>query len=140
MLNDPFAIERDGHYKSGKMVGGYVPRHLAEYVHLLALYHNRTAQTVLRQIIEHWLEDQEPVGSILTALADRAYTEWLRRCREFAKDPDWKGLRDRSKHFTSYKKEVRTRLQKRKIADEYIERVLQELHRLRKAGQIEEVL
>lgn len=141
MLKDPFNIERDGqHYKSGKMVGGYVPRQLAEYVHLLALYHNQTAQTVLRQIIEYWLAEQEPQNSILIALADRAYTEWLRRCRESVKDPEWKGLRERAKQFTRYKKEIRDRLQKRKIADEHIEKILQELHRLRKAGQIDEVL
>ncbi len=139
MPRDPFQIERDDHYKSGRMIGGYVPRHLAEYIHLLALYHNQTSQAVLRQLIEHWLAEQEPQGSILTTLADRAHNEWRRRCIEFKKDPEWKTLRERSKQFTWYKKEVRGRLQKKKIADGFIEKILTELHRLRKGGQLDEV-
>ncbi len=139
MTRDPFFVEREDHYKSGKMVGGYVPRHLADYIHLLALYHNQTAQAVLRHLIEHWLAEQEPQDSILTALADRAYSEWLRRCQEYKKDPEWRTLRERSKQFTWYKKEVRDRLQKKKIANDFIEKILTELHRLRKGGQLDEV-
>lgn len=120
---DPFEIEKDDHYKQGKLVGGYVPRRLAEYLSLLALYKNATTQSILREIIEFWSQNQEPRDAIIQTLADRAYQEWARRKRE-----------DPSINYNSYKAELRDRLQKRKIPEKTIYEIFVEVQKRKKVA------
>jgi len=114
---DPFEIINEGaSYLTGKLVGGYVSQQAADYLRLLAVYKGNTIQTVLQEIIEEWMQEQEPRWSLIEALADRAYMEWIRRNLDVG---GW-GL---------YEEEVRSRLQKRKIVDETIDEILKEMRR-----------
>lgn len=138
MQNDPFYIEREDHYKSGKMIGGFIPRHLAGYLRILTVYHNRSLQSILLEAIESWIDGQEPEQSVLIALADRAHVKWRQHCLENRKDPEWNTVRGRSKQFTRYKKDIHERLERKKLSLKHIEAILAELHRLRKAHQHDE--
>jgi len=114
---DPFEITNEGtSYLTGKLVGGYVSQRVADYLRLLAVYKSNTIQSILEQIIEEWMQEQEPRWSLIEALADRAYMEWIRRNLDVG---GW-GL---------YEEEVRSRLQKRKIVDETIDEILKEMRR-----------
>lgn len=114
---DPFEIMNEGaSYLTGKLIGGYVSQQAADYLRLLAVYKNSTIQTVLQEIIEEWMQEQEPRWSLIEALADRAYMEWIRR------DLDMGG-------WGLYEQEITDRLQRRKITEESIEEILEEMRR-----------
>jgi|GEM_PF-2118652 len=125
MPNDPFAVEQEGsNYKFGKLVGGYVPRHLAEYIRLLAVYQGVTTQNLLEQMIEYWHSIHDNEDTITEVLADRAYQEWVRRKKE-----------DPALHFNTYRNEIRKRLEKRKISKETITDLLTRVNKKRKVGE-----
>lgn len=115
MKQNPFEVLNEGScYLTGKLVGGYVSQQAADYLRILAVYQNSTIQSVLQNIIEEWMTDQEPKWSIIEALADRAYMEWIRR------DLDPGG-------WNAYEREVIRYLQKRKITEESIQEILKEM-------------
>lgn len=116
-INNPFStLDASKSYLNGKFVGGYLPRQIAEYLNLLALYNNSSIQKVLELIVLKWKETEEPESSILETLADRAFMEWLRM-----KDT-------RILSFEEYKKEIKMMLKKKKVTQEQIEIILKELH------------
>ena len=112
---DPFEIPRHGtQYLTGKFVGGFVSQQAADYLRLLAVYKSDTIQSILQEIIEGWMENQEPVNSIIETLADRVHMEWVRR-----KTPifDW----------VNYEDEIYGRLERRKVPKETIDKILKEM-------------
>lgn len=113
---DPFQISSFGGnaYLEGKLVGGYVPRPSADYLRLLALYKNGSVQSVLQEMIDEWMKEQEPKQAIIEVLADRAYMEWIRRDLDIA-------------NWEYYEKEIISRLKKRKIDDQDIQNILKEM-------------
>lgn len=121
MSKDPFLIERDDDYKSGIMIGGYVPRSYAEYLRLLSLYNYTTTQTTLKDIIGYWMESQEPRQSIIHTLADRAYQSWKNRKKE-----------NPAENYNSYKKEIKDRLRKRKLSERTIYEIITAMNAIKK--------
>ena len=114
---DPFGITNEGaSYLTGKLVGGYVSQRVTDYLRLLAVYKSNTIQSILEQIIEEWMQEQEPRWSLIEALADRAYMEWIRR------DLDIGG-------WELYEQEIADRLHKRKITGESIHEIIKEMRR-----------
>lgn len=112
---NPFAIDQEStRYLTGKLIGGYVSQSVASYLRLLTVYKGRTIQGVLQEIVEEWQSEQEPESSIIEALADRAYMEWIRR-----KQP--------MEEWGEYEKEVGNRLRRRKVEEEKINTILEEM-------------
>ena len=112
---DPFGLTSEGiHYLTGKLVGAYISQQASAYLRLLTVYKGGTIQSVLREIIEEWMNAQEPEGSIIETLADRAYMEWIRRKK---KRSDWE----------DYEIEIKDRLIRRKVSIETIEKICKEM-------------
>ncbi len=119
---DPFKTERDSEsYIMGKLVGGHIPLPLAQYLQLLALYHEKSIQKTLKTIIQEWCSDKESEDVIIETLADRAYIEWKRRQSEYI-------IADSSQRREKYLKEVADRLKKHKVTKkEYVDGVISQL-------------
>lgn len=129
---NPFWTDRDSRtYIDGKLVGGYVPLQQAQYLHLLAVYHEMSIQKTLQTLITEWCEGKEPVETILDTLADRAYMEWVRRVNSLEL-PTVDSVEDRQ----AYEKEVREHLRKRKVTNE--EHVQGVIDRLRSCMRLPE--
>lgn len=117
--SNPFEIAYQGpHYLTGRLVAGYVSQQASDYLRLLAVYKGGTMQSVLQEIIEEWRVKQEPTESIIQALVDRAYLEWVRRGGLNKADPA---------KWWEYKEEIKGRLCKRKVPNDMIESIIQEL-------------
>ena len=117
---DPFKTSKDSSsWIAGKFIGGNIPLHVAEYLHLLALYSEKSIQGTLQSIIEEWCSEREPISTIIETLADRAHIEWNRRKkeRELTK-----------KHEAEYLEEIAQRLRKHKIKEEYVIKIVDALH------------
>lgn len=120
---DPFEIANQGvHYLTGKLVGGYISQQAAAYLRLLAVYKGGTIQSVLQEMIEDWMNEQEPEVSIMETLVDRIYMEWIRRMsgeKTSLAETNWR----------KYEAEVIERLRRRKISDEMILKIVKEMRR-----------
>jgi len=116
---NPFAITNQGpQYLSGKLIGGYLPHSMYNYMRLLAVYSNGSVQSVLKEMIETWMNEKEPEESIIETLADRAYLEWVRRGLEHNQDPAV---------WWEYREEIEKGLKHRKVYDDTILQIINEL-------------
>lgn len=99
----------------GKLVGGYVPLPVADYLGLLALYHKTTVSNIIREMIQHRIDNEEPEELIINTLANRAYKEWFKRLKANSRKKDWKSNEDLIARFREFELEVKFRLLKRKV-------------------------
>ena len=127
-MTDPFRISPEESVgRDASLVGAYVPRQLADYVRLLALYYNTTSSEIIRATIRERLENEEPEDSIIRILASRAYREWQRRLDEKRRQPGWQSQDDLRKRFGEFEEEMKQTLFKRKITLPKIMGVLEQM-------------
>lgn len=130
-MADPFRISPEEPVgKDASLVGAYVPRQLADYIRLLALYYNTTSSDIIRATIRERLENEEPEDSIVRILASRAYREWQRRLDEKRGQPGWQSQDDLRKRFGEYEQEMKQTLLKRKITLPKIMEVLEKMEQI----------
>lgn len=103
-----------------KMVGGYLPNPLANHLRLLSVYHGRSFQSILQQIILEWCKTQETEEEIIDALAAQAFYEWQRRASEYK----GKTTNAKAKEAEKYEEELKGILERRKVAEHHIQAVL----------------
>ena len=127
-MTDPFRISPEESVgRDASLVGAYVPRQLADYVRLLALYYNTTSSDIIRATIRERLENEEPEDSIIRILASRAYREWQRRLDEKRRQPGWQSQDDLRKRFGEFEEEMKQTLFKRKITLPKIMGILEQM-------------
>lgn len=127
-LQDPFYVENPKNVgKDAKMVGGYVPRRLADYVTLLAVFHNTTTSDIFRRMVNYWVEHEEPEDSIIRILANRAYKEWVRRLNKYRGQSKWSTPDEIMARFREYEYELKLRLYKRRMPEPKAVEVIQRM-------------
>lgn len=105
--------------KNRRMVGGYFPTHLADYIRIISLYHRTSVQQTLQQIATEWRENSGvSEDKIAAELAERAQDEWYRRGNS---------KRSSKKEREIYMREIRIILTRKKIAEQYTEMVIDKL-------------
>lgn len=77
---DPFTI-RYKNPQGDKLVGGYFPRPVADYLVLAGMYEASSTSTILRRLIDNFVETGVEERQIIETLAERGYQEWLSRIR-----------------------------------------------------------
>ena len=121
---DPFLLIKEDNFslkKDNFLVGGYLPTFIAEYMRTYALYKNISLSSVLRTILEEWM-DKQPTEEILVGdLVERAFMEWCRRDE------------DDGKAWDIYKKELEGRLKKRKVFEDVINKIMEALETKKEA-------
>lgn len=120
----------------GKLVGGYVPLPVADYLGLLALYHKTTVSNLIREMLQNKIENEEPEEHIINILAKRAYSDWLKRLKENQSKKAWKTPEDIIARFREFEIEVKFRLLKRKINEPKVVEILQVMENLFFSGGI----
>lgn len=111
-MENPFVEKKED--KNDKLIGGYVPLHIANYLRLFSIYQGKSLQSVLLDIITSWntAEGLSP-EYIMESLAQKAYTMWEK----------WEDKEKKDK--TEYLKQIETTLSNLKLSDDYIEQVLE---------------
>jgi len=130
-MADPFAIStQEPVGKGAGLVGAYVPRQMADYIRLLALYYNTTSSDVIRATIRERVENEEPENSVVRILASRAYREWQQRLDEKKGQSGWQSQDDRHKRFTEYEQEIKNTLFKRHITAPKVMEILEKMEQI----------
>jgi len=123
-FRNPYKIRGE----NSKLVGGYIPLPLADRLRLLSVYYERSAQNLLREIIEEW---NKAIGKseeeIIETLVERAVVEWQRRILE-------SGTISRRAQ-EDYINELSETLARKKVASHHIDIILGKLKL--KVGSIE---
>lgn len=100
-------------YLLGTFVGGFIPRQKALHLRLIAAFQEGTIQDVLNKMTDLYIKDSEPKEAMVSAIADRAYLEWIRTKKTISKG-------DFAYQWTNYTKELSDRLTKKKLDPETV--------------------
>jgi len=130
---DPFKVDfvnPDGE----KLIGGYFPRSLADYISVLALYEGSSVSSVLRRMIDEYIQYREEETYMIRVLANRAYKEWRRRWEENKHKETWQNRA--GDKFEEYLKELQGRLIKRGLTKEKADEVTEQIKLLYNPNQL----
>jgi len=118
---NPFrSTDSSSFYLIGKYIGVYVPQYTADLLHIHAVSKNTNLQGLLCEIIANWQEEQDTIEDLLSNLADKAHMEWMSR------KPQMTNSAQTKKELSKYKIEIRDYLQKKKIQESYIRKIISE--------------
>lgn len=124
---DPFNIafsNPDGE----KLIGAYMPRSLADYIATLALYEQTSSSTILRRMIDEYIENREDDQYMVRVLANRAYKEWMHRWKENKHKSSWKY--NMPQKYEEYCEEIEAKLKKRGLSWHRAKEVIDQLELL----------
>lgn len=127
LRNNPFNIQKkqQGKIKSTdcQFVGAHLPRQLAEYLALWAVYYKVPKSYIIRSILESRIPLEKPVNILINTLIKRAIDGWSQEQRSIHHSTK----EDAQNHFEQYKLELKYALQKRGLPSTYILNILQTL-------------
>jgi len=113
-----------------KLVGAYVPRQTADYLSLLALYHNKSVSKIIEEMIDKRISTEEPPDAIVRILANRALNEWNKRLQNKKNSHGWKDYDDIRRRWGAFKEELREQLKRRKLQEYQIEQIVSTLQEI----------
>ena len=74
-MKNPFVEEKEE--KEEKMIGGYVPIDMANYLRLSSIHQERSLQNLLIEILSSWRVTQGKLpDTMIEHLAQKAFAEW----------------------------------------------------------------
>lgn len=110
-MKNPFVEEKEE--KEEKMIGGYVPIDMANYLRLSSIHQERSLQNLLIEILSSWRVTQGKLpDTMIEHLAQKAFAEWEKW--------EWAGKRTQ----TEYLKEIETHLSNLKMPEDYTTQIL----------------
>lgn len=103
-----------------RLVGAYVPHHLADYLGLLALYKHTNRSDLIRIQVEELEKTNKKIPDMIKTLARRAIVRW------------WNQSSRKPLSYEEYEKRTQRTLQKRKISNTHIQQILEEMRELKR--------
>jgi hypothetical protein len=100
-------------FKDESFTGGFVPRRLADQLGLMAVFHNTTRSALLRNLLEENLMGGNTVVSAIKSIGKRLYKRWLAN----------------GEPLNAFKEGVVVKLKRKKLSDQFIKDILEEVDR-----------
>lgn len=106
------------------MAGGYIPRPVSDHLSLLALHRGMSRANVIELLVVDYLSDK-PIEDLINSLAHKIFESWRTQ-----------KVRKTAVTFASYlDKEVKSRLRRRRIAEDHITKILKRVGDLNVANE-----
>ena len=108
----PIYDQKDLFGREERLVGGYVPTHLADHLSLLALYRNTSRSSLLIEMLKEKFKNSDGTEKMTSHLANLALKEWQQRGENKGPLEDYVGA-------------VISDLQKKKISEIHIKKIIE---------------
>ena len=109
---------------ASRMVGGYVPRPVADQFDLLSLYLNVSKNRIVQELIEEKLSQYDE-AVMIEEIVQRVHGEWEnRRLRNQGKHAHWRGIGQLKKRYVEYKQELKISLAAKHVSGPAIHKIL----------------
>lgn len=127
---NPF-IRKHPIHSGARVVGGYIPLRLSDYIALVAIFRNTTISEILRGLFDEFEDKSEPEDHVIRVLANRAHTEWVRRLKERQDTPGWRTHQEILARYREYQLETAAILTtKRGVSDGKAQEIIHEMEEI----------
>ena len=120
----PFAPKTEKALYTQKLMGVYIDKNEAVYLHLNALYKNTSISEILRELIKEFINKNENKDYIITQIAEKAHETWKEYQSKNIGKIGWKGAEQIAMRWDNYKIIAISNLKKKKIFPEIIDKII----------------
>lgn len=123
---DPFQV-RASNFGGEKLVAGYVPQHIADYISLASYYEGVTVSSIVRRLIDSYIQAQDSEQYLVKVLANRAYNEFLKRYEARKKQMSWRPAAV-PERYEEFKEEMERSIKRRSfMSDQKAEEIVAQM-------------
>ena len=126
----PFGSKTEKSSINQKLVGAYLDKEDAIYLHLFALYKDKSISEILREIVSIYIEDKEGKEYIIGCVAQNAHEDWKQWFFKNKGKVGWKSPEQVSLRWNDFKNTAIQNLQKRKIPVNIIQEIIDKMEKL----------